>query len=239
MRALTLPSAHLAIAAAALVIAASPASAITYLGPTPYLQFADSPFSGGAFDYFHLEDFEDGALNTPGLSSPAGIVVTPSATIDSVDEDVGGVDGSGANGHSYYADRNENTLIFIFDAVTLGSLPTHAGVVWTDVGFNTSQDVTFQAFDAGDNPLGLFGPFTLGDASVSGETDEDRFFGAIHGPGISRIEISMPGSVDWEVDHVQYGRQAHVDVAAPAAAALIPAGLIGLGFVARRRSRHA
>ena len=41
------------------------ASAVTYLGPSAYLQASDSPFSGGSFAYFHLEDFEDNALNSP------------------------------------------------------------------------------------------------------------------------------------------------------------------------------
>jgi hypothetical protein len=42
------------------------AHAATFTGPTgPYLQASDSPFSGVSFQYFHLEDLEDGALDTP------------------------------------------------------------------------------------------------------------------------------------------------------------------------------
>ncbi len=44
----------------------------TFLGPTPYLSAADSPFA----EYldgpdFYLEDFEDGELNTLGIFHPA------------------------------------------------------------------------------------------------------------------------------------------------------------------------
>ena len=38
-----------------------------YLGPTPYLSFADSPFSGLSFGYFHLETFETGSPERAGL----------------------------------------------------------------------------------------------------------------------------------------------------------------------------
>jgi hypothetical protein len=46
-----------------------------YLSPSPYLGFSDSPFKGGAFRYFHLEDFEDGALNTRGVWAPVGFAL--------------------------------------------------------------------------------------------------------------------------------------------------------------------
>ena len=32
------------------------------VGPSPYLSFADSPWTSQTFSYFHLEDFEDGVL---------------------------------------------------------------------------------------------------------------------------------------------------------------------------------
>ncbi|MXX39720.1 MAG: hypothetical protein F4Z85_16945 [Gemmatimonadetes bacterium] len=34
----------------------------------PYRSFADSPFKNNHYLYFYLEDFEDGKLNTPGVS---------------------------------------------------------------------------------------------------------------------------------------------------------------------------
>jgi hypothetical protein len=54
-------------------------------------------------------------------------------------------------------------------------LPTSAGLVWTDGGCGTS--VTFGAFGLDDQALGSIGPFTVGDNSNGGDTDEDRFFG--------------------------------------------------------------
>lgn len=47
-------------------------SSATFYGPTPYLSFRDSPFSGTNFSYFYLEDFEDGLLNTPGVNVTTG-----------------------------------------------------------------------------------------------------------------------------------------------------------------------
>ena len=62
-----------AAAVATLGIAAAASTARSaFLGPSPYLSFADSPFNGGSFSYFHLEDFEDGSLNTPGVTASAG-----------------------------------------------------------------------------------------------------------------------------------------------------------------------
>src|SRR5690349_9241259 len=88
-------------AGAAMALAASmglsgAARAGTMLGPNlDYESFADSPFFGHSFSYFHLEDFEDGALNTPGVTSSGGVVVGPGPLVDSVD-------GGGPNGKSYF-----------------------------------------------------------------------------------------------------------------------------------------
>jgi hypothetical protein len=53
--------------------------------------------------------------------------------------------------------------------------------------------------------LATIGPVTLGDGFATGGTEEDRFFGVSSLGGIESIRISMPMSVDWEVDHLQYG----------------------------------
>ena len=200
------------------------------LGPTPYLSFNDSPFNGLGFANFYLEDFEDGALSTPGVTASGGIVGNPSPQTDSVDADNGVIDGSGTAGHSWFSNGAVNTFTFTFDAATLGALPTHAGLVWTDVGLAQPTigvgDVSFEAFGPGGVSLGTLGPVTLGDGAVTGATAEDRFFGWIDAGGISSITISMPQSTDWEVDHVQYGI-----VPEPAGAA---AALIALLAVRRR-----
>lgn len=179
------------------------------LGPTPYLSSADSPFAGLGLATFHVEDFEDGALNTPGLFANGGQIAQSSSFVDSVDADDGSIDGSGATGRSWYSGSTISAMRFTFDADDLGGLPTHAGVVWTDVGATTGAlgfgGVTFEAFDALGASLGVIGPVTLGDGTALSATAEDRFFGAVNAGGISAIEIRMDNSTDWEIDHVQYG----------------------------------
>ncbi len=124
------------------------------IGPSPYLEFADSPFSGGTFDYFHLENFEDGNFNTPGVNSNAGVTYTNGINGDSVDGD----DGNPSNGvcsgcYSFYAADAQAGITFTFDKLILGSLPTSVGIVWTD----SRNDITFEAFDSGGASLGTLG----------------------------------------------------------------------------------
>lgn len=203
------------------------------LGPSPYSSFiSDSPFSGLTFpEYFHLETFEDGALNTPGVTS-TGTVVGPSTLTDSVDADDGAIDGSGTGGRSYFTGQVQTLLGFNFSEATLGGLPTHVGIVWTDVGAVLGGafgfgPVTFNVYGPGGALLDTTTAANLGDGAIIGATAEDRFFGYISEGGISRIEVFMQLSQDFEVDHLQYGR-----VPAPGAAALL---LIGALTPLRRR----
>ena len=200
------------------------------LGPTPYLSFADSPFnalsSGGGFSYFHLETFENGLFDSPGVSANNGVVVGPSSITDSVDGDDGVIDGSGNGGHSFFG---FGSVTFTFNATTLGALPTHAGIVWTD----GQNNPTFEAFDGFGVSLGTL-TGTSSDGLINGGTAEDRFFGAYDPTGISAITIT---DASWEVDHLQYGLA--VSVPEPATnAVLAGAAALALAAMARRRRRQ-
>ena len=225
----------LALTLTAALAALSPAvgAAPVFLGPTPYLSFANSPFNSGGFAYFHLEDFEDGALNVTGATASAGwSVLPPGPLTDSVDADDGSIDGSAAAGRSFFSTLLSNSLTITFDAAALGSLPTHAGIVWTDVGPDFGQ-VSFSAVDANGTPHTGIGPFLLGDGTVASGTAEDRFFGVSDPLGIAQITIST-NSTDWEVDHLQFGFKPAA-VGEPGTLALLVAGVAGL---LRRRSKR-
>lgn len=190
------------------VLGCSSAAFGQFTGPTPYLSSADSPLTG-PFAYSHLENFEDGLLNTPGVISSAGwVAAAPGALTDSVDGDDGAIDGSGIAGRSWYSGFVAGSVTFTFDGVALGGFPTHVGLVWTDVGQTSGTSgvgpVSFTALDAAGASLGSVGPFNLGDGIASGGTAEDRFFGIVNAGGVSSITMSMGNSLDWEVDHLQY-----------------------------------
>jgi hypothetical protein len=197
------------------------ASSAAFWGPEPtdrpYLRREDSPFADSiGSDGFYFENFEDGdhSLNTPGVAislNPGTWCYTPSPTCypdlaDSVDFDDGTIDGSGSTGHDLWAPASPG-IIFTFDKIALGSLPTAAGVVWTD---GAVGEIVFEAFDAAGNSLGQrTGSST--DPYNNGGTDEDRFYGVIYAGGISKITISQSGGGGIEVDHLQYGKVMPLD----------------------------
>lgn len=202
---------------------------------TPYLSFNDSPFFSITFDTFHNETFEDGLLNTPGLGivSNAGndplAASAPSFNTDSVDGDDGVIDGFGRGGRSFSSINNVANesagFTLTFSRNTLGWLPTHVGLVWTDGTQGVERIAQF--FDEQGGLLGTQSAVT-GDGSFSGTTGEDRFFGGVFAQGVARVVIRAPQARNsLEIDHVQYGI-----VPAPGAITLAGAGLLA---AARRR----
>ncbi len=201
------------------------ASALSQLGPTPYLQTSDSPWAASVgSSTFYLENFEDGALNTPGVTASLGNPIGPGGLTDSVDGDDGNVNGSGSAGRSFFASGGPTGIRFTFSSGTYGALPTHAGIVWTDGSGNTR----FEAFDGSGTSLGVING-SHADGSVSGTTAEDRFYGWVNPGGIGSIRISNT-SGGLEVDHLQYGA-----VPEPATMTVLGLGLASL--VARRRRK--
>ena len=173
-----------------------------YYELTQYLSQDDSPFRNLNSTYFHLDNFEDHLLNVPGVTANTGGVTSIAfgpTNHDSVDADDGLINGTGLTGDSYFSANGATGIRFTFNAAVLGSLPTHAGLVWTD-GAGT---VTFEAFDSQGVSMGVRGPFNLADASFSGQTAEDRFFGVYNRGGISAIKIANANQAI-EVDHLQY-----------------------------------
>lgn len=225
-----------------LLSAALPSARAGLIGPSPYFSFTDSPFNPASFSYFYLEDFEDNSLNVPGVSPSAGDTSLNSgysgAIIDSVDADDGSIDGTcliaGATCYSWFSASGSTGVTWTFDAGVLGSLPTAAGIVWTD----GSGTVTFQAYDESDVLLGTL-TYTGADSSNYGGTDEDRFFGVTNASGISRIFLSN-ASGGIEMDHLQYGGgAAESSVPEPASLISVCVGLIGLFLLRRHRVSDA
>lgn len=187
------------LASSLVLVAASGAGLLaqTYLGPTPYLSRADSPFIP-ALPITFLDDIEDATLDLPGVTAN-GVVVLPGPITDSVDADDGAIEGSGLAGHTFFNQNGSAGITLTFNPVILGGFPTHVGLVWTDGKGTTS----FEAFGASGGSLGVHGPFSIANGTITGETDEDRFFGINNPGGVSAVKISnTQGGI--EIDHIQF-----------------------------------
>lgn len=186
----------------------------TFLGPTPYLSAADSPFA----EYldgpdFYLEDFEDEELNTPGIFQPVqdfpigtrwqGAVVPPGELTDSVDGDDGMIDGSGNAGYSFGSGAhlvldmfpliNNLFIDFEFDENVLGYLPNAFGFVWTDgppgIAFGNGLEFRIDIIDGEGNRTFSDAIRPVGDMMRNGNTEDDSFLGTTNSNGISRVSI--------------------------------------------------
>lgn len=184
-------------------------AAASFTAPVPYRQGSDLPFAG-PWQTFYREDFEDGALNTPGLSaSGGGLVSAPGGLVDSVDADDGLIDGSGAAGRSWYNGTSTGTTFSFAAAAFGGLLPTHVGIAFTDIGNRTDTGAVgvgtayITVYDGAGVAQGEFS-FGFGDGSPLSATAEDRFVGASYAGGIGAMTVGFRDSIDWEVDHVTY-----------------------------------
>ena len=201
-------------------------------GPTPYLEFGDTP-AGFFAGPFHLEDFEDNSLD-PFLTIVPGDILPPNSTsgsaivsTDSVDGDDGSVDGDGTDGRSFFAEGS-NMITVTFDSSVIS-----AGLVFTD-GDDQSTNVALEAFN-GAMSLGVINAGDLADDFYNGTTgfdtqdDEDNFLGFRDLNGITSLKISINAGIGIEIDHV------HWQVPEPASLGTSIIGVLGLVGLRRRR----
>lgn len=182
----------------AILSGASSADAVTtFHGPSAYVSAADAPVSASSFANYYLEDVEDNLINTLGLTvtGPSLCITGFSCFVGSGLTDSVGNGGNGSLGRSIYS---EGSATVTFDAVALGSLPTFAGLVWTD----GNNSIRFEAFDGNGVSLGVLAG-SHADGSFFGTLADDRFYGVSHSGGISKLVISNPPGT--EIDHIQYG----------------------------------
>lgn len=210
------------------------ATPVFFTPTTAYLSSADIPvgFYAGGLPTL-LDTLEDGALDI-SLAGTGGAVLDVgfSGARDSVDADDGVIDGNcgpQTPGRCVSWFNSNGPLGVTFSFVGSGPLPTAFGLVWTDGG----GTVTFSAVAADGSSLGSITASGFADGSISGTTEEDRFFGVQFAGGIRSITISNNGG-GIEVDHIQYGQMAAVPE--PGSWALMGAGLLGLAGWVRRRS---
>ena len=225
-----------------------------FLGPTPYLSAADSPFDlSGLGTTFYLEDFEDPeplsnqVFRTPGIretfgAQPWGPSSPPFIQTDSVDADDGVIDGDGSQGRSlpgqplFISGSTIGLGIRLeFDEAVLGGLPSAVGFTLTDTG--TGGLFSYEPFNRSAQSLGRVELSVPGDGDIHGATAEDRFFGVTDPHGIGSMIITLRGPleqlVQLEIDHVQYGNI----VPEPSGLFLFVAGLVVILAVRAVRGR--
>jgi hypothetical protein len=182
-----------------------------------YQSAGDSPFdlAGGGF---YLEDFEDGLVNTPGLST--GGNGDPFFAVDIIGPPTGvSIDagGNAARPHTSFSDlvgTDYANIEFSFDAAAIGGLPTQVGLVLTQADI-VPDDIKLTVYD---QSLAIAGEFS---ASLAA----NKFLGVTFDQGIKTViletDTPFPGQPFFQVDHVQYGAV----VPEPSAALLLVIGV--------------
>ena len=156
----------------------------------PYAQRSDSPWAAGIRQgSIYVEDFEDGLVNTTGLSMALGIM----GSGFSVDEDDGILGNDGDLGRVYYGGFNTGGAVRAeFSPDMEGRYPTYAGWV---MDTSNQSDARFAAYDPSGNLLANY-RYIL-------EWGEFQFVGVYAPQGIRAIQSNFNEGLF--VDHVQYG----------------------------------
>ncbi len=176
--------------------------------------------------YFFLEDFEDGQLDSPGLSfSGAGTVRTTDGRNGSeLKSSASGVAEEGTTVRGGFRFTSANVTTWTFDSTALGgNLPTYFGFAIPE-DWNGASDYakTVIAYDINDNVIGTID-------NTGGVTPSAvPFYGFKTDVGIAYLQIASnsPG----ESDHFQYGYQA-----VPEPSALMMISLLGCFCLLRRK----
>ncbi len=228
-----------AIVIAIWVLAGSDRARADFIGPA----FGPSPFDSmifepGTFKLIKMSDFPTpfcctsfgpyGTFSVPGVTlsgASDAVVIGPGSLVDSAD--------GGNKGKSLFSFCGACGFTFTFDAAVLGSLPTAAGIVWTDGDFK----IHFSAVDANGNSIGSLTDSSGCDFSSCGDGDPDnyRFYGVTDSIGVKSITISNDvGGI--EVDHLQFGVLAPTSaVPEPGTLLLLGSGLLGVAASLRQK----
>ena len=216
-----------------LLCCCSASAAVTVLGPAPYRQAADSPlYPGIQAGTIRLENFEDQAFNTPGVSVPGGQIVNDQG----VDADDGSLDGFGRN---YVYDWRGQvvpeygppwTFEINFTPDPEKGYPLYAGLAllgFSELPANLPSFYHFRAFDAAG--VDLTGDIKVPGIHLPPSTDYyssagDQFIGIYSSSGISRILLGAG-----RFDHLQFGW------AVPEPGIFTLSGLAAVLLLARRR----
>ncbi len=180
------PCVFYAIADASASASAS-ASAGRMERPAEYRSFDDSPFKPLSFAWFHLEDFNDHALNTPGVSVSAGTRMSSTSVLVSSTRSMETTELSMVCATVVRATRcgaRTRSRQLRRCRARCAARPRRA---CRDRGGGAST-FTVEAFDANGAPLGSR-QIVENDGTFGGNVGDDRFVGLVAEQGIAKIIV--------------------------------------------------